>query len=915
MVSSMATRSLLLVPEGEPSPSTPLTVSDVRGRLQPLVEGSRRPVAALDLGGAAYTHDAAAMVETLLAHAAEAGSLSDIQSVSLARIISAPASSAADAAARNDALNAFTVLVDAVSQWVPNFLALDVSDNHLEATGASRVVDLLSGRGPSLHDGLFCRCALDAAAGRLLLPTLMPSSSLPSWSITPLRVLRLDGNPLGDAGAADVAALVARSPSLLELSVSGCGFSARGVSAIATGMRKAPVKRLTSLSLSHNDLGGGGRVGEATNDSDDDQPLSAGLMDQCLAEALSENPDLRTLDLSHMQLGRQPAACAEMLSTIGTCCRALTAFNVAANRLPSSMGQALGAAVSTQPQLSALVAAHNPRLGSAGVAALMANLTATTHNRLQTVDLADTGCGALGALAAAAAASRLPAILSLSLDYGVVAAPLALAIEAAVSTVSLEFNTLAGGSQWVGVEDLRRERGATDEEVTRVTTALTDVDLSFLLDADGSGDGPAGGSTDDGATEATRSTPGAADGTPDGRVDRGRRRLSGANGVGARASAIDSMAAALASSPAQPTTPQQRGGPYKPPAAAFDTPTASDHGDALPASAGGASPFVLGRSTPAPLASIGPGVRDGRSGGVDEDTAVDGVPKTGVEPALLVTGVDPSDSRTRLTDISRRVRGRLGAATGPSVLGEASATATGAATPLLPRTGAPPSALSLVDGRSAATAALLADAAGPSKAPPVSAEVQQQCCRQASQSLAPAGPAPKAANGRANKNMGDERQALLASTGGADPGFGFRATDGAAQSAGAVAQAADAAARAAVAVTPVANAAAQAGDGVAPVADAVAPARGSRDVKAQDVAVSTADTTDDQSRRRVAPLGAAWDAPPATAVPDVPPEEIKTGMALTCFSATIALAGFLLLVMMWINHVIWDKRVFIDKHL
>ncbi|GAB0498144.1 hypothetical protein MMPV_009485 [Pyropia vietnamensis] len=903
----MATRSFLLVPEGEPSPSAPLTISDVRGRLQPLVDGSCRPVAALDLGGAAYTYDAAAMMDTLLARAAETGSLSNIQSVSLARIISAPAS-AADSAARNDALNAFTVLVDAVTQRVPNFLALDVSDNHLEATGASRVVDLLAGRGPSLHDGLFCRCALDAAAGRLLLPTLMPSSSLPSWSTTPLRVLRLDGNPLGDAGAANVAALVARSPSLLELSVSSCGFSARGVSTIATGMRKAPVKRLTSLSLSHNDVGGGGRDGEATNASDDDLLPSADVMDQSLAEALSENPDLRTLDLSHMQLGRQPAACAEVLSTISTCCRALTAFNVAANRLPSSMGQALGAAVSTQPQLSAFVAAHNPRLGSAGVAAVVASLTATTHNRLQTVDLADSGCGALGALAAAAAASRLPAILSLSLDYGVVAAPLALAIEAAVSTVSLAFNTPADGGHWAGMEDLRRERGATDEEVTRVTTALADVDLSFLLDADISGDGRAGGSTNDGTAEATPGTPGAAAGTPDGRVDRGRRRLSGVNGVGARAAAIDSIAAALASSPAQSTPPQQRGGPYKPPAAAFDTPTTGDHGDTLPASAGGSSPFVLGRSTPPPLASIDPDFREGRSGGSGGDATVDGVSKAGVDPVVSVASVDPSDSRTRLTDISRRVRGRLSAATGPSVLGEAPATAAGAATPPFPSTGASPSALSLADERSAAPAALLADAAGPSTAPPVSAEVQQQCCRQASLSLAPAGPTAKAANGRANKSVGDERQALLASTGGACPGCGCRATDGAAQSAGAVAQGARTAAR-------VADAAVQVTDAVTPVADAVTPARGSRQVKAQDVAVATADTTNDQFRRRVAPVGAAWDAPPASAVQDVPPEEIKTGMALTCFSATIALAGFLLLVMMWINHVIWDKRVFIDKHL
>lgn len=916
MVSSMDTRSFLLVPEGEPSSTAPLTVSDVRGRLQPLIDGSCGPVAALDLGGAAYTYDAAAVMDTLLARAAEAGSLSDIQSVSLARIISTPASSSVDPAARNNALNAFTVLVDAVTQRVPAFLALDVSDNHLEATGASRVVDLLSGKGPNLHDGLFCRCALDAAAGRLLLPTLMPSSSSPSWSTTPLRVLRLDGNPLGDAGAADVAALVARSPALLELSVSGCGFSARGVSAIAAGMRKAPVKRLTSLSLSYNNLGGEGRDGEATNDSDDDQLPPADVADQCLADALAENPDLRSLDLSRMQLGRQPAACAEVLSTIGTCCRALTAFNVAANRLPSSMGQALGDALSTQPQLSAFVAANNPRLGSAGVAAVVANLTATTHDRLQTVDLAGSGCGPLGALAAAAAAARLPAILSLSLDYSVVAAPLVPAIEAAVSTVSLAFNTPADGGHWAGVEDLRRERGATDEEVTRVTTALSDVDLSFLLDAGGSGSGCAGGSTDDGAAEAVRGTPSAAAGTPDGRVDRGRRRLSGVNGVGARAAAIDSIAAAMASSPAQPTPPQRRSGPYKPPAAAFDTPTTGDRDDSLSASTGGASAFAVGLSTPPPLASVGLGARDGRSSGADGDATVDGASKAGVEPAASAAGVDRSDSsRTRLSDISRRVRGRLGAATGPPALEGVAATASGAATPPLPPTGATASALPLADGRGAAAVALLADAAGPTEEPPASAEVQQQRCRQASLSLAPAGPAATAANGRVNKNVGDERQALLASGVGACRGCGSRATDGAAQSAGAAAQAAGAATQAAGASVRAADAAAQAADAVAPAAYAVVPARGSRGDKALDVAASAADAEDGQFRRRVAPTAAAWDAPPATAVPGVPPEEIKTGMALTCFSATIALAGFLLLVMIWINHVIWDKRVFIDKHL
>eukprot|EP00170_Pyropia_yezoensis_P003420 contig_14292_g3427 len=924
MVSSMATRTFLLVPEGEPSPTAPLTVSDVRGRLQPLVDGSCGPVAALDLGGAAYTYDAAAAMDTLLARAAEAGSLIDIQSLSLARIISSPASSSADAAARISALNAFTVLIDAVSQRVPTFLALDVSDNHLEATGASRVVDLLSGRGSSLHDGLFCRCALDAAAGRLLLPTLMPSSSSPAWSTTPLRVLRLDGNPLGDAGAVDVAALVARSPALLELSVSGCGFSSRGVSAVAAGMRKAPVKRLTSLSLSHNDFGGGGRDEEAANDSDHDQLLPGDVTDQCLADALAENPDLRSLDLSHMQLGRQPAACTEVLSAIGACCRALTAFNVAANRLPTSMGQALGAAISTQPQLSAFVAAHNPRLGSAGVAAVVANLTATTHDRLQTVDLADCGCGPLGALAAAAAAARLPAMLSLSLDYCLVAAPLAPAIEAAVSTVSLAFNTPTGGGHWAGVEDLRRERGATDDEVTRVTAALADVDLSFLLDADGSGGDCAGGNTDDGAAEATRGTPSATTGTPDARVVRGRRRLSGVNGVGARAAAIDSIAAAMASSPVQPTPPQRRSGPYKPPAAAFDTPTTGDRDDTLSASTGGASPFVFGLSSPPPLTSVGPGVCDGRSGDADGGSTVDGASKAGVDPSASVACVDGSDSRTRLSDISRRVRGRLGAATGPPVLEEVATTAADAATPPLPRADVTPSTLSLADGLGADAAALRAGAPGPSEVPSASAEVQRQRCRQASLSLTPAGPAVTAANGGANDNLEGERQALLTSDGGTCRGCGSRATDEAAQAAGAASQDAVAAARAA-------DVAAQAAVAVTPVADAVAPARGSRGDKAQDMVASTAAAADSQPRRRVAPIGAAWDAPPATAapdvpaitvpdvpavaVPDVPPEEIKTGMALTCFSATIALAGFLLLVMMWINHVIWDKRVFIDKHL
>lgn len=927
MVSSMATRSFLLVPEGEPSPTAPLTVSDVRGRLQSLIDGSYGPVAGLDLGGAAYTYDAAAEMDALLARAAEAGSLTGIQSVSLARIISTPASSTADASTHNDALNAFTVLVDAVTQRVPTFLALDVSDNHLEAMGASRVVDLLSGKGPSLHDGLFCRCALDAAAGRLLLPTLMPPSSAPSWSTTPLRVLRLDGNPLGDAGAADVAALLARSPALLELSASGCGLSARGVSALAAGMRKGPVKRLTSLTLSHNDLGGGGRAGEAPDDSDNDELPSADVMDQCLADALAENPDLRSLDLSHMQLGRQPAACAEVLSTVGTCCRALTAFNVAANRLPLSMGQALGAAVSPQPQLSALVASHNPRLGSAGVAAVVANLTAATHGRLQTVDLADSGCGPLGALAAAAAAARLPAILSLSLDYGAVAAPLVPVIEAAVPTVSLSFNTVPDGCDWAGVDDLRRERGVTEAEVTRVTTALADVDLSFLLNAGGSGGGSAGGSTDGGTAEATRDTPSAAASPLDGRADRGRRRLSGANGVGARAAAIDSAAAAAAPSQGQPTPFQRRPAPYKPPAAAFEALPVADRDGALSAaSPAGSSPFVVGRSSPPLLASVGPAVRGGRGGGVDGGVdgggTVVGASTAGGEAgtAAAAAGVDRSDSRSRLSDISRRVRGRLGAVAGsPSPGGAPAAAAAGAATPPPPRGGGATaaSAAAAADGRAAAAAAAaLADAAGAVAAaapPPAVADVQRQRCRQPSLSLAPAGPpAAAAANGRATI-AGDERQALLAPAvgdgggGGGGRGRGARATDEAARSAGAAALAAAAAAPAAGAASPAAAAA----DAAAAAAVAAAPPRGPRG----DPAALGAAAAAGQGRRRVAPTGAAWDAPPATGGPRVPPEEIKTGMALTCFSATIALAGFLLLVMMWVNHVIWDKRVFIDKHL
>ena len=250
-----------------------------------------------------------------------------------------------------DALDRVSAVLE---QQPPAIRALVLESVPLGDAGAQALSGLLAGGPPGLsrlaelHVNF---CGIGPAGGRALLRQQLPAGR-------PLRVLNLEGNSLGDDGAAAAAAVLGAAPLLEALDLCGNGVGDRGAAALGDALRGHVALR--QLFLRDNAIGDGGA--------------------QALAEALSH-----------------PGASLEELHLVG-------------NRFGADGAAALAAALRASGALRVLDVGRNPRVGDAGGMALL-----MASGGLKELRLYGCGLSAAGEAALVEAASSKPEGFELTL--------------------------------------------------------------------------------------------------------------------------------------------------------------------------------------------------------------------------------------------------------------------------------------------------------------------------------------------------------------------------------------------------------------------------------------------------------------------------------------------------------------------
>ena len=241
-------------------------------------------------------------------------------------------------------------------------------------------------RGTLMEDGRLdlCKQALGPAGCRMVTEALGQNHTVVSL------LLGTDG--IGNAGAADVARLAEKNPSV-EVLYLGCNrISADGVAPLAAAL-SAAASSVTGLWLKRNPIGPDGA--------------------KRLAEMLRTNTSLRTLDLVNTRLGHEGlAALTEALTHSN---QTVERLYLGGNFFGPEEAPLLAEIIHRAPNLKALLL-NVGFLGDAG-AALLAS--ALPESRLEELGLASNGIGPDGAALVFDAAAAHPTLTHLDLGYSV----------------------------------------------------------------------------------------------------------------------------------------------------------------------------------------------------------------------------------------------------------------------------------------------------------------------------------------------------------------------------------------------------------------------------------------------------------------------------------------------------------------
>eukprot|EP00873_Tetraselmis_striata_P011980 jgi/Tetstr1/432244/TSEL_002280.t1 len=200
--------------------------------------------------------------------------------------------------------------------------------------------DFRGAAAPKLAELEVVSCGLGAEATGRLMPALQASSSAES-----LRLLSLQGNNFGPAGAAHVAGALGSLPSLERLNLAAAGLRDDGAAAVGRSLRDGRLPRLTALSLAGNDITATGA--------------------QALAPFLRSNAALLELNMQGNHVGDAGAA-ALAATLLSEPAPALQRLQLNDNySIGLSGARALGSALAGNTVLTALNLANN-HLGAAG---------------------------------------------------------------------------------------------------------------------------------------------------------------------------------------------------------------------------------------------------------------------------------------------------------------------------------------------------------------------------------------------------------------------------------------------------------------------------------------------------------------------------------------------------------------------
>ncbi len=306
-------------------------------------------------------------------------------------------------------------------------------------------------RGTIMEDGRLdlCKQALGPAGCRMVTDALAQNQAVVSL------LLGTDG--IGNAGAADVARLAERNPTI-EVLYLGCNrISAEGVAPLADVL-SAAASSVTGLWLKRNPLGAEGA--------------------KRLAEMLKINTSLRTLDLVNTRLGYDGlAALAEALTHSNN---TIERLYLGGNFFGPEEAPLLADIVRFTPRLKALLL-NVSFLGDAG-AALLA--PALAESRLEELGLASSGIRLDGAALLFQAAAAHPTLTHLDLGYSVSTRVLGASANAHGDAVAVHAAHFLAGNPGLRHLDLRGG-GFTGEGTQRLADALEHNTHLISLPLDG----------------------------------------------------------------------------------------------------------------------------------------------------------------------------------------------------------------------------------------------------------------------------------------------------------------------------------------------------------------------------------------------------------------------------------------------
>jgi Ran GTPase-activating protein (RanGAP) involved in mRNA processing and transport len=241
-----------------------------------------------------------------------------------------------------DARQTLAILADALVAHADQLVTLDVSDNALGPDGVVALQPLLERVKYTIHDLLFNNDGMAAAACKKLADILVGEESESKSETLELRRFHAFNNLSENAGAKELARILAASPYLEDVRVSTTRIQAMGGVYLAESL--VNLKNLKSIDFSDNAF-----------------DARFGLI---LAQSLKKQINLKVLNLTStgLDVDATRAICDSLIESGCT----LEVLNLSSNDLPSEAAEDIARLISAKPSLRIINVEEN-ELGNEGI--------------------------------------------------------------------------------------------------------------------------------------------------------------------------------------------------------------------------------------------------------------------------------------------------------------------------------------------------------------------------------------------------------------------------------------------------------------------------------------------------------------------------------------------------------------------